>query len=313
MSMLRVAVVQLNPKLGQVQANIQRARDLCNKLQPKSLDLVCFPEMAFTGYMFDDAAAATPHLEEPRTGPTSQFCAELAKKLNCYVLAGYPELLSPTDRIEPTHMDPEKSCEDAVGANSAVMFGREGEWITGYRKTNLFDTDMTWAKAGTGFASLKLPPPLNSTSIGICMDLNPERGKSWNLLTGPYEIADHCIQSESNLLIMLNSWLESSESQKGSGVDGADWDTLEYWAARLRPLWAEEEALQFSNAQPQDQYPLPPSDTTVVLCNRSGSEGGKTFAGTSALFKLTKGSGKPVLLDMMKKDEEGIAVWHVPV
>jgi protein N-terminal amidase len=126
---------------------------------------------------------------------------------------------------------------------------------------------------GTGFASLQLPPPFNSTSIGICMDLNPEKDKSWDLLTGPYEIADHCIQSRSNLLIMLNSWLESSPTAAGD-EDGAEWDTLEYWAARLRPLWAEEESLEFNNIKPQDQHPLPPSDTTVILCNRSGSEGG---------------------------------------
>lgn len=104
--------------------------------------------MAFTGYMFEDATAITPHLEEPKTGPTSQFCAELAKKLSCYVLAGYPERLSASDPVEAMHMDPAKSCQNPVGANSAGMFGRDGEWVANYRKTNLFDTDMAWAKAG---------------------------------------------------------------------------------------------------------------------------------------------------------------------
>jgi protein N-terminal amidase len=104
--------------------------------------------MAFTGYMFDDAASISPHLEEPRTGPTSQFCADLAKKLSCYVLAGYPERLSDAERAEPLHVDLGKTCEHPVGANSAALFGREGEWVEGYRKTNLFETDMTWAKAG---------------------------------------------------------------------------------------------------------------------------------------------------------------------
>ena len=104
--------------------------------------------MAFTGYMFEDAASISFHLEEPKTGPTSLFCAELAKKLECYVIAGYPERLSSIDPVDPVHTDPAKSCQEAVGANSAAMFGRSGEWITGYRKSNLFDTDMTWAKAG---------------------------------------------------------------------------------------------------------------------------------------------------------------------
>lgn len=98
--------------------------------------------------MFDDAASISPHLEEPRTGSTSQFCAELAKKLSCYVLAGYPERLSEIDSAEQLHVDPGKSCKHPVGANSAALFGREGEWVEGYRKTNLYDTDMSWAKAG---------------------------------------------------------------------------------------------------------------------------------------------------------------------
>ena len=35
-----------------------------------------------------------------------------------------------------------------VGANSAILAGPEGDSI-GYRKTNMFETDKTWAKPGT--------------------------------------------------------------------------------------------------------------------------------------------------------------------
>ena len=35
-----------------------------------------------------------------------------------------------------------------VGANSAVLYGPGGEYVGNYRKTNLYDTDMTWAKPG---------------------------------------------------------------------------------------------------------------------------------------------------------------------
>ncbi|EAU86153.2 hydrolase [Coprinopsis cinerea okayama7 len=305
LSKLRVAVVQLNPKLGQVQANIQRARELCSNLQPHTLDLICFPEMAFTGYVFDDAEAIGPYLEERHTGPTSQFCAELAKKLNCYVMAGYPERLSEAERAEPV-VDTEKSCPNPVGANSAVVYGRNGELVSHYRKSNLYDTDMTWAKPGTGFAFLKLPDPLRSVSLGICMDLNPERGKTWSLEEGPYEIADHCLKNKTNLLVLLNSWLESPYNPVDE--DDNDWSTLEYWAARLRPLWAKDDSgLRKNDSSHQ------PKETIVVLCNRSGSENGKTFAGTSAVFKLTKGVGRPVLLDMMTKGEEGVKVWHIAI
>jgi predicted amidohydrolase len=108
------------------------------RIHPQSLDLLCFPEMAFSGYVFENSAAITPYLEHPRTGPTSQFCADIAKKLQCYVLAGFPEKLS---------LDEDRKT-DQVGANSAVFYGPDGEWVGGYRKTHLYETDLTWAKPG---------------------------------------------------------------------------------------------------------------------------------------------------------------------
>ena len=111
-----------------------------HRIQPNSLDLLCFPEMAFTGYVFENASAIAPYLERPRTGPTSIFCSNLAKKLKCYVVAGFPEKLSPT----------EDRMINQVGANSAVLYGPDGEWVGGYRKSHLYETDLTWAKPGVG-------------------------------------------------------------------------------------------------------------------------------------------------------------------
>ena len=102
--------------------------------------------MAFSGYVFDNATAITPYLEHPRTGTTSQFCSDLAKKLKCYVIAGFPEKLSPT----------EDRSVNQVGANSAAFFGPDGEWVGGYRKTHLFETDLTWAKPGVWSALMYL-------------------------------------------------------------------------------------------------------------------------------------------------------------
>lgn len=47
----------------------------------------------------------------------------------------------------------------AVGANSSVLYDPRGEWVGGYRKTNLYTTDKTWAKAGAHSAVL---PPVHS-------------------------------------------------------------------------------------------------------------------------------------------------------
>lgn len=121
--------------------------------------------LVYTGYCFESASAITPFLEKPRVGTTSVFCSDIAKRLGCYVVAGYPELLESdelqqctqndqvviqdTDYMDGDLSEPSSAKERRiVGANSAVMYGPAGEWIGGYRKTNLFRTDKTWAAAG---------------------------------------------------------------------------------------------------------------------------------------------------------------------
>lgn len=40
---------------------------------------------------------------------------------------------------------------------------------------------------------------------------------------------------------------------------------------------------------------------------------GTTFAGTSAIFSLRQGSGRPKLLHSMGRHTEGVEIWTVPV
>lgn len=96
------------------------------------------------GYVFESPSAISPYLEGPRIGPTTQFCSELAGRLHCYVVAGYPERLDPEEMKNGV----DEAGNSPVGANSAVLFGPDGRWVGGYRKTNLFETDKTWAKPG---------------------------------------------------------------------------------------------------------------------------------------------------------------------
>jgi protein N-terminal amidase len=96
--------------------------------------------------MFPNAPSILPYLELPETGPTSQFCAELSKRLRCYVAAGYPEALG---THEPRSVIVKENYEhEEVGANSAILYSPDGSFVGNYRKTNPFETDMTWAKPG---------------------------------------------------------------------------------------------------------------------------------------------------------------------
>ena len=102
--------------------------------------------ISITGYVFPNSDSIKPFLEDPITGPTSRFCADLATHLQCHVIAGYPERL-PDDEVEPG-VDEWGNGITRIGANSAVLFGPDGECVGRYRKTNLFETDTTWAKPG---------------------------------------------------------------------------------------------------------------------------------------------------------------------
>lgn len=114
-----------------------------------------------TGYVFPDAVSISPYLEEPRTGPTSTFCASLATRLRCYVVAGYPERLRPEEAhraILPADDENETREVDKVGANAAALYGPDGQFVGDYRKTNLYETDMTWAHAGWYSSDPHVPP-----------------------------------------------------------------------------------------------------------------------------------------------------------
>jgi len=227
--------------------------------------------------------------------------------LQCYVTAGYPERLEPNE-VEKG-VDNEGNEVEKIGANSAVVYGPSGEWVGGYRKTNLYETDKTWAKAGTGFATFSLPSPLHTVSLGICMDLNPQPPTPWRLAEGPYELADSCLKNETRLLILLCSWLDSKEYLE----ENPDMSTVQYWAARLRPLWtnSDNEDLEGYDNESNSDTVVNGQETIVVICNRSGEENGTLFAGTSALFSLRQESGRPTLVTLMDRQDEGVRIWSV--
>ncbi|KAG0698289.1 carbon-nitrogen hydrolase [Suillus ampliporus] len=323
---LRVAVVQFAPKLGQVQANIAKARQLCKGLRPRSVDLVCFPEMIFSGYVFPDTAAITPYLEHPHTGPTSTFCAELARSLECFVVAGYPEKLESHEHAPPLGGDGLSFSQPRIGANGAVMYGPTGERVGTYRKTNLFKADLPWAVPGTGFTTMTLPHPLGPTTLAICNDLNVQKPAVWaSLEDGPYELAQHCMRSGTRLLIILNAWLHPDEDEdEDEDIDSSNhttleqientdemepsWDTINDWAMRLRPLWATVQNAANKSNKKLGECKLH-DELLVVICNRFGDDDGNRFAGSSVLMSLRRGSGRPRVLNMMGQREEGVSVW----
>jgi predicted amidohydrolase len=166
--MLQFAAVQFKAAKGDWDASVARLSGLVDDASGAAL-VVC-PEMALTGYVFPDEDAAR-EVAEPFDGRTFQFASDAARRLQAYLVIGYPE-----------------AGEDGRLFNSALVIAPDGSLLYNYRKRLLYEQDETWAQPGD------IPYPLIETpfgllTCGICMDLNDERFIDFLYETGPDVIA----------------------------------------------------------------------------------------------------------------------------
>ena len=141
------------------------------------LDIVMFPEMAFSGYCFEDLKQIRPCLELAGKGKNFEFMSVLAKKLGAYVVGGYPEVRKTAKGKEEYY-------------NSMYVIDRKGELLLNYSKHFLFETDKVWAKPGKGFQTVQMTNRAGvefKAGLAICMDINPEEFRDCS----EYELANH--------------------------------------------------------------------------------------------------------------------------
>ncbi|MGO1562830.1 MAG: nitrilase family protein [Actinomycetaceae bacterium] len=153
MSPVKVAAIQFDPRVGteNKQRNVDRTIELINEAADSGARLVVLPELANSGYSFDNRADAYAHAEQIPDGPTCQAWARVAAERDLYVVAGIPEL-------------------DGVQIfDSAVLIGPEG-YIGRYRKTHLWNREkLVFEPGDEGY-------PVFSTPIGrigllVCWDI----------------------------------------------------------------------------------------------------------------------------------------------
>lgn len=66
---LRIALAQIAPRLGQLEANLDRHLELLEAARAEGAELVVFPELGSTGYLLQDLAAEVAlRLDDPRLG-----------------------------------------------------------------------------------------------------------------------------------------------------------------------------------------------------------------------------------------------------
>ncbi len=150
---VRVAVAQFDPKLGLIHENMAIVRSLVVEAASRGACLVVLPEMATTGYLFQDRAEAAPYAQVV-PGPATVELEALARESSIHVVAGLLE-------VEP---------ESGFLYNTAVLIGPEG-YLGKYRKTHPFFADTRWAVDGDlGFPVFDLP--FGRVGIMVCMDVS---------------------------------------------------------------------------------------------------------------------------------------------
>eukprot|EP00928_Gymnodinium_smaydae_P040505 TRINITY_DN27461_c0_g1_i1.p1 TRINITY_DN27461_c0_g1~~TRINITY_DN27461_c0_g1_i1.p1 ORF type:complete len:367 (+),score=47.47 TRINITY_DN27461_c0_g1_i1:40-1140(+) len=143
---MRILVCQTAALSDDVSENVARWREkLAAYDEADGIDLVQFPEVAFSRYYFSDLADALPSMEAEGKGPVFAFLSELAKRLRAYVVCGY---------MQKAQLDDDNASAAAghsaqKGHNSLYLLTRDGDMLRpSYHKRHLFQPDKTWSEPG---------------------------------------------------------------------------------------------------------------------------------------------------------------------
>ena len=149
---LTVSAIQFEPEFKNKERNIREIERLIRQSAQKGARLIVAPEMATTGYIWNNIEEIKPYAE-PIPGPTTQLMSDLARELNVYIAIGLPEVDEKND----------------IYYNSAILTGPKG-FIGSYRKVHPYAAEPLWAKNGDeGFKVFDTD--IGRIGLVICMDL----------------------------------------------------------------------------------------------------------------------------------------------
>lgn len=280
---LRVGILQLNPRIGSITSNIERANKILNtKLLGRQLDILVLPEFGLHGYKFANRAELDPYLESPREGGAGiEWAKNKSKELKCHVLLGYPE----------------KGQNNKI-YNSASLVDPNGEIDFNFRKSFLYQTDEAFdcSENENGFESASIMNGKIKIMVGICMDLNPYK---FEAPFEAYEFANKALECGANLVVCPMAWLNSESPSLIEDVEekatkkqklkeeldeslSPELSTVNYWVLRMFPFLNDPRKKQQNN-----------NDRRVgFLCaNRSGWEEDILYAGSSSIFTFKGNPG----------------------
>ena len=182
----KVASCQIKPIIGEKKKNISNIQVHIEEASAKGAEIIAFPELANTGYVFETRKEAYSLAEGIPGGETSDTVEELARRRQVYVALGIAEK------------------EQNNLYNSSVLFGPQG-FIGKYRKLHL------WNKEKLFFEPGDLGLPVFNTELGrlamyICRDM-------WF----PESTRIYALQG-ADVVLNLTNWVASTLSPRVVGL-----------------------------------------------------------------------------------------------
>jgi 5-aminopentanamidase len=231
---MRVAVAQIDPKLAEVDRNLETCVKRLEEAAKDGAQLLVLPECALPGYMFDSAEEATAFAEEI-PGPSTEVLERECRRLGMHVVCGMLER------------------DVAALHNSAVLIGPDG-LIGTYRKTHLpFLGVDRFVVPGEELSVYETP--LGRIGLEICYDLRFPEVTRTLALKGADIIAHPtnfplAARPQTEFITRARAYenrvylLTSNRVGKERSAEFCGWSQIvEPHGARLAEAGAEEEAL----------------------------------------------------------------------
>jgi predicted amidohydrolase len=145
-----IAIGQMNVNQGETEENLKTMIDMSKKAKAQGADLICFPELSYTGYHL--SSEELQQLAEPVDGRLFQELSTVAKSLGLYIIAGYAEAVEIPGRMY----------------NSALFVDDQGQLIGNMRKVYAWGEEKLKFREGNQFPVYETP--LGNIGLMICYD-----------------------------------------------------------------------------------------------------------------------------------------------
>lgn len=172
---LTLALVQMEPVLGDLPANLERILELTREAADRGAQLVIFPELALTGYNPELLGERLVRLSRTIRDEPIQRLARAATEEHVCLVFGFIERRS----------------IPGVVYNSIAICGPDGLLLHTYAKSHLFSTENLYYRPGPSLETLRMSWGMLGPMI--CMDIGyPEVARVLTLQGAELLIAPSC-------------------------------------------------------------------------------------------------------------------------